>query len=64
MSKNHIVVVVVVEHGDGGEFDGNAAGLRRSFRVERVHQRLQDGVIGPVQTLAQRERTLAVAVIG
>lgn len=64
MPEHHIVVVVVVEHGDWGEADGDAAGLWRAVRVQGVHQGLQDGVVGAVQTLTERERALAVAVIG
>lgn len=64
VAKHHVVVVVVVEHGDGREADGHAARLRRDVRVQGVHQGLQDGVVGAVEALAQRERALAVAVVG
>lgn len=64
VSQHHVVVVVIVQHGDRGEADGDAARLGRALRVQRVDQSLQDGVVGAVQTLAEREGTLAVAVVG
>ena len=62
--EHHVVVVVIVQHGDGREADGHAARLRGPARVQRAHQRLRDGVVGAVQALAEREGTLAVAVVG
>lgn len=64
VAQHHVIVVVVVEHGDGGEAHGDAAGLRRVLRVQGVHQGLQDGMVGAVQALAEREGALSVAVVG
>lgn len=64
MLKHHIVIVVVVEHGDRGETDGDAAGLWRVLWIQGMHQGLQDGMVGAVQALTERERTLPVAVVG
>lgn len=64
MSQHHVVVVVVVEHGDGRQADGDAAGLRCPVRVQGVDQGLQDGVVGAVEAFAEGEGTLAVAVVG
>lgn len=64
VSQHHVVVVVIVQHGDRRQADGHAARLGSALRVQGVHQSLQDGVVGAVQTLAEWERTLAVAVVG
>ncbi|KAG7280179.1 hypothetical protein CRUP_037763 [Coryphaenoides rupestris] len=62
--EHHVVIVVVVQHGDGREADGHTAWLWGPTRVQRVHQRLQDGVVCAVQALAEWEGALAVAVVG
>ena len=54
-------MLVQVQHGDGAEFRGHAAGLG-DVGVHRVHQCLHDGVVGGVQVIRQREGTLPVAV--
>lgn len=63
MPQHHVVIVVVVEHGDGGEADRDAAGLRRAMRVEGVHKCLQDGMVGTIEALAEREGALAMTVV-
>ena len=59
-----LVVFVDVEHGNGGEFGWDAASSRHGTRIDRVDQRLDDGVIGGVEVIGQRERAIAVAVVG
>ena len=60
--EDDVRVVVKVQDGDGGEFDGRAARLGHHGRRHQVHQRLHDGVVAGVHVRVQRERTLAVAV--
>ena len=62
--EDDFVVFVNVEHGDGGELGGDAAGARHRSRIDRVDQRLDDGVVGRVQVIRQLERALAVAEVG
>ena len=63
MPQHHVVVVIVVEDGDGGEPDGDAAGLGGPLGVQRVHHGLEDGVVGAVQLRRQGKGALAQAVI-
>ena len=62
--EDDFVVFVNVEHGDGGELGGDAAGARHRSRIDRVDQRLDDGVVGRVEVVGQGVRTVAVAVKG
>lgn len=53
---------IQVEHGDGTELRGHAAGLG-NVGVHRVHQRLNNGVVGRVQVVCQGEGTFPMAVV-
>ena len=59
-----LVILVDVQHGDGRELGGDATGPRNGARIDRMNQRLNDGVIGRVEMIGQRERTIAVTIIG
>ena len=59
-----VAALVKVEHGDGGERGGGAAGLGHLARVHEVHQGLDDGVVGGVHVGAKGEGALPVAVLG
>lgn len=63
MPQHHIVVVIVVEDGDRGQPDGDAAGLGGPLRVQRVHHGLKDGMVGAVQLRCQGKGALTQAVI-
>jgi len=60
--QHHVVVVVDVQHRHGTERRRHAARPRRQPRVDRVDQRLDDGVVGGVEVVGQVERTVAGAV--
>ena len=62
--EHHFVRLVQVEHGDGTELRGHAAGTGHRLGVHRVHQSLHNGVVGGVHVFGQREATLAVTVEG
>lgn len=62
--QHHVVAVIVVEDGDGGEPDGDTAGLGGPLGVQRVHHGLEDGVVGAVELGGQREGALTQAVVG
>lgn len=64
MPQHHVVVVVVIEDGDRGQPDGDAAGLGRPLGVQRVHHGLEDGVVGAVELGRQGEGALTEAVVG
>lgn len=59
--QDHLVILIQVEHGNGAQLRGHAAGLGDAG-VHRVHQRLHDGVVGGVEVVGQREGTVPVAV--
>ena len=62
--EDDLVILVDVEHGDGGELGRDATRPRHGSRVHRVHQRLHDCVIRGVEVIGQRERAVALAVVG
>lgn len=61
--QNHLLVLVQVEEGDGAELRGHAA-RPRDVGVDRVDQRLHDGVVGGVHVSVEGEGALAIAVVG
>lgn len=60
---HHFFLVVHVEERLRPQLGGNAARLGHGPRIDRVHQRLHDCVIGRIQVVCQRERAQAVAVV-
>lgn len=54
---------VQVEHGNGAELGGHAAGLG-NVAVHGIHQCLNNGVVGGVQMIRQGKGTIPVAVVG
>ena len=62
--QDDFIVLVDVEHGDGRELGGDAAGAGHGAGVDRIDQRLDDGVIGRIQMIGQGEGAVSVAVVG
>ena len=58
-----LVELVDVEHGDGREVRGAALHRRDEAGVDAVDQRLDDGVVGGVGVVGQREPALALTVV-
>lgn len=61
--EDDFVVLVDVEHRDGRELSGYAAGAWHGARIDRMNQRLDDGVIRRVEMVWQRKWAVAVAVV-
>lgn len=62
--EDDVGAVVKIEHGDGIELGGRAAGLGHKVGVHQVHQRLHNGVVGGIHVGIERESALPVAVVG
>lgn len=60
--EHDLVLLVQVEHRDGGQLGRDAAGLRRVARTDRVDQRLDDRVVRRVQMVRDRKLAVALAV--
>ena len=61
--QDDFLVLVQVEHGDGRQLRGDTTGARHGAGVDAVDQGLDDGVVGGVQVVCQREGALSVAVV-
>ena len=61
--QHHLVLLVQIQHRDGGQLGRHAARLRCERRVVGVDQRLHDRVIRRVQMVRYREPAVALAVV-
>lgn len=61
--QHNFVLFVQVQHGNGRQRGGHTARFGNGTGIDRVDQRLHDGVIGRVEVVGQRERTVAVTVV-
>ncbi len=59
--QNHHAVLVLVQHGNGLELGGHAAGLRGSLRTLQIEQRLDYRVFGGRHFTSQRKIACAAA---
>ena len=61
--EHNVLVVVKVQHGDTRQFRRRAAHFWNGAVVDGVDESLDDRVVSAVESLAERERALAVAVV-
>ena len=62
--EHYALILIDVEHGDRAQLRGDTAGLRHCAGIDAVHQRLNDGVVGGIGMIREREAALARAVEG
>lgn len=61
--ENDVGAVVKVEHGDGVELRGRTARLGHRVWVDKMDQRLHNGVVCGVHVGVQREGALSLTVV-